>query len=199
MCEETKTLRQRLRSLRLPSAHTPHTSHLTSHSSPASGFTLIEIVVVMLLLGIILAMASLNVGGDKAAELRREAERLALLLRTVQQEAILQGQVFAIGLKEETYSFLKVNDRGKLAPLENDDLFRQRTLPAGITITAIEIDGAIQEKQEEDELIGIVFVPSGELPVFDITLSKDALGWHVEGSPNGEIKATAPQTRDDAA
>jgi prepilin-type N-terminal cleavage/methylation domain-containing protein len=48
------------------------------------GFTLIELIVVMLLLVVIAGMVVLNLGGDDAGEVREEAERLALLLNTVE-------------------------------------------------------------------------------------------------------------------
>ena len=41
------------------------------------GFTLIELIVVMLLLVVIAGMVVLNLGGDDAGDVREEAERLA--------------------------------------------------------------------------------------------------------------------------
>ena len=95
-----------------------------------SGFTLIEILVVMLLLVIVIGMVGLSVSGDEHRAVREESERLSVLLHAVQQEAILQGKVYALELGLDGYEFLILGQDGKFQSLaQADDMLRPRTLP----------------------------------------------------------------------
>ncbi len=152
------------------------------------GFTLIELIVVMLLLVVIAGMVVLNLGGDDAGEVREEAERLALLLNTVQEESILQGQLFALAVEKRGYHFLQLTKKGTLEPLtKEDDVLRPRELPSGMKISEVEIDGIVKE---QDEGIGIVLQPSGDIPDFVITFHKGTATWRVTGSIGDGIRST---------
>lgn len=151
------------------------------------GFTLIELVVVMLLLAIMAGIVVINLNPDDAADVQQEARRLALLLQTAQQEAILQGQVFAVSFERRGYRFLRLNQEGSLAPVEGDALLRARELPGEIRIGAVEVEGNLQEKNA-----GIVLPPSGQLPAFTITLRKGQARWLVTGSMAEGIRPTEP-------
>jgi len=147
----------------------------------ARGFTLIELAVVMLLLVIVLAMIDLKSGDQDTDAVRNESERLALLLQTAQQEAILQGEVIAVELTAAGYQFAKLDDKNKFQPLSQDEIFRARQLPEGVILQNAE--GGAETKNAD-----IVFMPSGELTAFTITLSRGKAQWRVEGKANGEIK-----------
>jgi general secretion pathway protein H len=154
----------------------------------AQGFTLIELIVVMLLLVVIAGMVALNLGDDDAGEVREEAQRLALLLNTAQEEAILQGQLFALAVEKRGYHFLQLTKNGTLEPLaKEDDVLRPRELPIGMNISEVEIDGTVKEQDEE---IGIVLQPSGDVPDFVITFHKGTATWRVTGSMGDGIRST---------
>ena len=151
------------------------------------GFTLIELVVVVLLLSIIAGMVAVNLGADDTSEVRDEADRLALLMNAAQQDAILDGQVLVLALEERGYRFLRLNDSGSLAPIIGDELLRPRELSQGIEVSAIEIAGSEQEEQR-----AILFQPSGELEDFTITLRKGVARWLIKGSLSDGIRSLAP-------
>lgn len=141
----------------------------------------------MLLLVVMAGMVGLNLGGDDAGEVREEAERLALLLNAAQEEAILQGQLFALSLEKRGYHFLQLTKKGTLEPLaKKDDVLRPRELPLGMDISEVEIDGTLQEQDEE---IGIVLQPSGDIPDFVITFHKGTATWRVTGSIGDGIRS----------
>ena len=133
-------------------------------------------------------MVALNLGGDDAGEVRQEADRLALLLNTAQEEAILQGQLFALAVEKRGYRFLQLTKKGTLEPLtKEDDVLRPRELPIGMDISEVEIDGTVKEQDEE---IGIVLQPSGDVPDFVITFHKGTATWRVTGSIGDGIRST---------
>jgi general secretion pathway protein H len=148
------------------------------------GFTLIELMVVLLLVMILIGVVELHVGGNDSAEVRQEAERLALLMNTAQQEAILQGEVLALAVASDGYQFLRLNSAGTLEPLTGDDTLRARQLPPGIRVDTVSIDGQLQEATPH-----IILWPSGELTQFTITLRKGQVHSQVVGSQADGIRS----------
>ena len=147
------------------------------------GFTLIEVLVVMLLIGIVLGMSTLYIGGDDDSAVKQESERLALLIQTAQQEAILQGTVLLLEVADNGYRFARLNDEDEFEPLDQDDVLRAREMPAGVEMGGLELEGAPEDQT------AIVLWPTGELTAFAVNF-KQAEGkgrWRVEGSVNGNV------------
>lgn len=163
---------------------------LTCRFGGCAGFTLLEVVVVVLLLSIILGLVAVNLGSDDSGELRDEAQRLTLLLNTAQQDAILEGQVLALTLEPGGYHFMRLTDAGTLQPITHDELLRARELPPDIKIAAVEIAGKAPTQTEKQN--GIVLLPSGELDEFTITLQKGSTRWYVKGSLADGIRSAGP-------
>ncbi len=149
-----------------------------------NGFTLIEVAVVMLVIVIILGIVGVNLEPDRDAVVRDEAQRLALLLHTAQQESILQGKVLAVVIERQSYSFLVLNDNGEFKPISGDDVLYPRPLPSEVAITSVEIEGA-----PETETPRLILLPTGELPAFSVTFSRGNTRWNVKGELTGEITA----------
>ncbi len=151
------------------------------------GFTLIEILVVLALLAVILAIVGLNLTPDAGRSVRDEATRLALLLQTAREEAILQGGVIAVTLERDGYEFHGLNEKGELQAIEQDDTLRARRLPPGVEMTRREVEGLPENKTSV-----LILYPSGELTAFHVTLAHDEVQWSVVGTVTGEIRAAAP-------
>jgi general secretion pathway protein H len=151
------------------------------------GFTLIEVVVVVLLIAIVMGIVSANLEPNRETALHDEAHRLALLAQTAQEEAILQGKVLALALERQGYFFLVLDDKGEFKPLSGDAALRARTLPQDIVISAVDIDGAPASGTPR-----LILLPTGELAAFTITLSRGELRWQVQGTATGEITVQHP-------
>jgi general secretion pathway protein H len=150
------------------------------------GFTLIELLVVLLLLTITIGIVGINLGSNDSDRVRNESSRLAALLQTARDEAILQGQILAVQFQPDGYLFLRVNEKGTLTPLETDDTLRPRRLPEGMSLT-VDIDGVPAENGA-----GLIFEPSGQLPSFVLTLRYGEAAWHTRNE-NGRIRALSPE------
>ena len=156
-------------------------------ATSSRGFTLIEVLVVVLLMVIVVGMVGLKIGGDEGRAVRQEADRLSVLLQTAQQEAILQGQVLALALGNEGYAFQGLDDQRKFSAL-NDPVLRPRELPPAMSILSITLDGVPAEKAPR-----IILYPTGELPqAFVITLGQGEARWQVRGALNGTIQSAHP-------
>ena len=154
----------------------------------ARGFTLVELLVVVVIIIVMVTLAGVQLMRTPGEEVRDESERLALLLRTAREEAILQGRVFAFGAGRESYRFLRLERDGKLKITADDDLLRPRMLPAGVAIESLQIEGTEDQGSQPQ---GVVFLPSGDLPAFRIFLAGRGTRWSVVGAPDGTIRAQA--------
>jgi general secretion pathway protein H len=153
----------------------------------ARGFTLIEILVVLLIITVMLAVVGVNLMRNPQDLARDEADRLALLLQTAQQEAILQGQLFAFASSAEGYRFLRLDDKGRLRPVK-DEVLHAREFPSGVRIASVRLDGGGDAPKD-----GIALPPSGELPGFTILIEAGTARWKVVGRPDGEIRSRSPE------
>ena len=76
---------------------------------PARGFTLIELVMVIVLLGVLAALVSMRMPGD-GINVGAQAEQLASDIRYTQSLAMSRGQRFRINFTASTYQI--TNDTG---------------------------------------------------------------------------------------
>jgi general secretion pathway protein H len=79
---------------------------------PQRGFTLLEIMVVMVLIGILSSLAVLSIGGGPRDRLAEEGRRLAALVELHQQEAILNGELRGIQFDPKGYAILRLDQQG---------------------------------------------------------------------------------------
>ncbi|HEU4621725.1 MAG TPA: prepilin-type N-terminal cleavage/methylation domain-containing protein [Burkholderiaceae bacterium] len=91
----------------------------------ARGFTLIEIMVVVVLAGVVLAMISVSAFPDDRSKLRTEADRLAQLWTIAHDEAQVRGAPIVWEANEQSYRFY-VREGQRLEPMERDVALRER-------------------------------------------------------------------------
>lgn len=71
------------------------------------GFTLLELLVVLLIFGLLVSFAVLSVGGSASRQMEQEARRLVELAGLARDESLLTGQVRALGFSRNGYAFLE--------------------------------------------------------------------------------------------
>ncbi len=91
----------------------------------ARGFTLVEVMVVMVIIGIVLGMVTLNAIPSPRQNLQGEAQRLALLLQLARDEAIVRNRLVTFEANSERYRFL-VRNENHWDPVTQDDMLRER-------------------------------------------------------------------------
>ncbi len=104
---------------------------MTAGTAPRSpvcriaGFTLLELLVVLVVMGIMLGMVSFNAIPDNKKALFNDAQRIALLLQLAREEAIVRNRPVAFELDSEQFRFY-VRDDTSWQLLNDNDLFRER-------------------------------------------------------------------------
>ncbi len=98
-----------------------------------AGFTLVELMMVIFVVGIMAGLVVMAVGGNTSRELKKEATRIQQLLIIAQDEATFSGQEigFYIDDQNKSYGFLTFNNQNLTWDLLEKDTFAERKLPEG--------------------------------------------------------------------
>lgn len=181
------------------------------------GFTLLEIMLVLLLLalGAVAVIATLpDTHNDEAREF---AQKLYQRLQLVNEEALLSGRDYGLLIdeKQSKVSFLAMGEKG-WAKMKSDRLKSELVLPDDLDMEYTPGDNVWQDKDRlfnpgtlfDEEMFAeeksgdkqkppqVFILSSGEVTPFLLSihpahLSKDE-GWRIAARDNGEIQLLAP-------
>jgi len=145
------------------------------------GFTLIELVIVVFIIGLLTAAVVLAIGGDRRdTQLDQEAERLNALFDYVREQAELQTRDYGFRVNEVGYSFVVFDVIGnEWRPVDEDDALRQREFPKGIQPEVV-VDGRRivldrKAKDIEDYRPVINIFANGDLSSFEVSLRREGV------------------------
>lgn len=185
-----------------------HTRTLPARKQLHSGFTLLELLVVLVVVGIMVAMAVLSfgvLGSDRQAE--EEARRFWTILQQAREEAELQVEDLGIYLCATGYEFLRLNQRKNEWELIGDDeLFMQRELPEGLRFRMrlesreIILKPGMPDRGDKDENQKypphIMVLSSGEVMPFELEIEREGAPalWRVTALANNDLRV---ENRDD--
>jgi general secretion pathway protein H len=105
------------------------------HRRHDSGFTLIEILVVLVIIAIVISFAVLSIGvTGRDAALDEESRRIEGLLGLLQERAVLEGRDFGLLVEPTTYQFVVFQSRrDRWEKFDDEREFRRRELPQGLS------------------------------------------------------------------
>lgn len=151
------------------------------------GFTLLEVLAVLFIIGIIASFAGLSVGQKSSRAAQDEAERLYGLVRVAGEESVLQGRELAVEFTRQSYRFLELANDNQWMLIEEDALFRERKFPPDVNIELL-VEGSAASFDDEKNLPRIFILSSGELTDFEISFSlDDEKAYTLRGTINGKL------------
>lgn len=168
--------------------------------SRQTGFTLMEVLLVVLLMGLAATAVTLGMSGaSKEKALERSAQQFMMATEMVLDETVLSGHFVGIVVEDTGYKYVYYDD-GKWKPLEQDRLLAERQMDPGVELVLV-LDGLplVQEDEEQDSWFDeplieksaeekkkfpepqILLFPSGEMSAFELAfVSEDEMQQDIE-------------------
>lgn len=106
----------------------------------AAGFTLLEMLVVLVIVGLLVAVVTLAPSRNRRTDLAEEAQRLANLLESAGDEAQVRSMPIAWQPVGGGYRFVQRTENGAWAPM-TDDLYRARRWGSAVTGVSVRYTG----------------------------------------------------------
>jgi general secretion pathway protein H len=146
--------------------------------APHAGFTLIEILVVVVIIGVITAGLLLSVsltGRDR--ELEKESDRLQALFTYAREQAELQTREYGVMFQDDGYQFLAYDNRtAAWREVFEDDSLAARKLPDGLDFK-LSVDARpvvlTKPKDSHDKTPQVMIFSNGDLSTFAATMERD--------------------------
>ena len=154
------------------------------------GFTLVEMLVVVLIMGILVGTVGAKLQPRDSDLLRIEAQRLAQLLELAGQEARLTGTAIVWTSDGSDYRFWRQAGDGGWSEIRDDDTLRARTLPLPMVISGLRNEAGRLEPDMRLE-----FPSGGSLSAFSMTLSLGREHYAVAASPTGDLQIAPGQEK----
>jgi general secretion pathway protein H len=175
----------------------------------ARGFTLIEVLVVVVIVGIISAVVLLSFGvlGDDRS-LQQQARRLSSLIALASDDALMQGRDFGLEFSRTGYRFLEFDPQTRRwYEVVGDDLLRPRSLEDPLQMALALEDREVSlgerfaameedEREDGDDALADDYAPhvlilsSGDVTPFDLRILRptDRSEVTLDMAPTGEME-----------
>jgi type II secretion system protein H len=159
-----------------------------------NGFTLVEVLIVMLIISIVGAASLLTISHNKNTKLENFSVQLVNLINLAEQQAMLQPAVLGLAFTADTLQFYQYQEKATAGASHwvalTDSVLGSRRIPKNTQIS-LKIQGKPAADTKEPQ---ILLSTSGDLPAFVILIGeKDAPPrYQVVGREDGSVTKGEP-------
>lgn len=148
------------------------------YSAPGvRGFTLIEVLVVMTILGLAISGVSLSLETLRNRDTDLASERVRWVLEAAAERARIRGQAIAFETLADGYRFSIRDVDGRWIAFDEAPLFVERVLPENLRWTSLKVEGVETDR--------IVF--ASRAPRFELHMQSGDAGIRMNGRPTGAV------------
>ena len=153
-------------------------------------FTLLELMVVLVIIGLTLAMVQLNLSPSPTAKLVEESQRLATVMEHMSDDTATLGIPLQLVLSDGDYRVQRRDSIKQAWVDDNESPFDRHVLDDNVRWAAVSIDGTAQQLP-----VRMVWLPGSEPPDIDIQLHTGAEVRRLHVTPLGEVVVDNPADR----
>ena len=137
------------------------------------GFTLVEVLAVLAIIGIVVALAQVRFGPSPAQTLDHEARRLALVLEAARDEAMMQGC---------TVAWKSSGGSHGIACRRSGAGYSVHPWARGVALERVSVGGVPASRESP-----LLFTPSGINVPFELVLAMDGNRVHLRSDALGRV------------
>lgn len=156
------------------------------------GFTLIEILIVIVILGITVGFALIAYGDfGESKRIQFAAEQLANTIRLAQQQAILESSTMGLRVDSSSYQILKLQDATEWSAVSNKGIFKINYFPKNTVIT-------LKTKNKPVQGVPVIIIhSSGDITPFTMVFStiKEEMITTLSATPNGTLSFSSAKSK----
>lgn len=166
----------------------------------ARAFTLLEILVVIVIIGVMTTLGVLSMGTlGQDRELDSEVDRYTDVVAAATEQAVLEGRDFGVHFTPEGYEVYTYSaERQRWETLADDRLYAAHEFPAGLSV-ALEIEGRQlqlgRERPDAPKTPQVLLFASGDVTPYVLTLAREDADRRVRitGAPDGTLEVVRPE------
>jgi general secretion pathway protein H len=145
------------------------------------GFTLLELMIVIVVVGVLLGMLSVVGGGSPAREVRQEAEAMVQVIHQLRERAVVEGQEYGLRLSTDGHRVMRLGVRGWEPVGELTDW------PLSVRLR-LQLDGYWVELDADEGPPQLLMFSNDETSVFTLTFESYNRNWlSLSGDGLGEV------------
>ena len=143
------------------------------HQAKYSGYSLLELMIVMVVIGVVTSIAALSFSNFGAGVGEKALKRLRLDVQLLSNESIVRSEVLALAFYNDGYAFMRLDEDGEnWEVIEKDRFLKPREFEEEMTVRMLigeeepELGNSVEEPQ-------VISLPTGEVTPFVYQLENE--------------------------